>query len=70
MADLASKSERNSNTYEFIEKLSYDELSDNMLITGYVSRVVGKYTFDFGEGYNTYFVTALPATEIPTRSNT
>lgn len=63
MADIASESERNSNTYEFIEELSCDELSDNMLITGYVSRVVGKYAFDFGEGYNTYFVTALPATE-------
>ena len=63
MADLAKKSESNSSKYEFIEELSSDELSDNMPITGYVSRVVGKYAFDFGDEYNVYFVTALPATE-------
>lgn len=49
--------------YEPLAELSYKKLSDNMIVTGDVSMVIGKYTFDFGNGKNTYFVTALPTTE-------
>lgn len=48
--------------YKPLAELSYKRLSDNMLIRGNVSRIIGKYNYNFGGGRKTYFVTALPST--------
>ena len=48
--------------YISLEGLSYKRLSDNMLIEGDITRLIGKYNYNFGNGRKTYFVAALPST--------
>lgn len=49
--------------YTFLDEISYKRLSDDMLVRGRFSRIIGKYTYDFGEGEGIYYVAALPTTE-------
>ena len=49
--------------YTFLDEISYKRLSDDMLVQGRFSRIIGKYTYDFGEGEAIYYVAALPANE-------
>lgn len=48
--------------YAPLEEVSCERLSDNMLLEGDVTRLVGRYTGNFGSGWKTYFVAALPST--------
>lgn len=49
-------------SYTSLEELPYERLSDNMLVEGDISRLAGKYSYNFGDGRKTYFVAALPST--------
>lgn len=49
--------------YTFLDEISYKRLSDDMLVQGRFSRIIGKYTYDFGEGESIYYVAALPSTK-------
>lgn len=48
---------------EQFNTLSAADLTDNMIASGRVTRVIGKYDYDYGRGQTTYYIAALPATE-------
>lgn len=49
--------------YTFLDEISYKRLSDDMPVQGRFSMIIGKYTYDFGEGEGIYYVAALPTVD-------
>lgn len=49
--------------YTFLDEISYKRLSDDMPVEGRFSMIIGKYTYDFGEGESIYYVAALPTVD-------